>query len=171
VLDDYLADSGVPHAILRPAVFDSTLVAQTAPSIAATGSWTGSAPTGRIPFIDPMDVSRSALAVLTTPETWNRGYDLTGPELLSYPDVARLLAAELGTPVSYEPRPAENLRALLRGRGQPEPAIEVALARDAATEAGENEYLTDNVARLTGREPASLAHYLHEHRADYRAAA
>jgi uncharacterized protein YbjT (DUF2867 family) len=167
VLDDYLAASGVPHSILRPAVFDSTLVAQTAPSVRATGSWTGSAPAGRIPFIDPTDVSRSALAVLTGPETWHGDRDLTGPELLSYPDVARILAATLGTGVRYEPRPADDLRALLRGQGQPGPAIEVALARDAATEAGENEHLSGHVERLTGRRPAPLAEYLRQHKAAY----
>jgi uncharacterized protein YbjT (DUF2867 family) len=167
VLDDYLRASGVPHTILRPAVFDSTLVAQTASLVAADGTLTGSAPAGRIPFIDPMDVSRSAFAVLTSPATWNREYDLTGPGLLSYPDVAGLLAAELGTPVRYQALRPDELRALLSARGLPDAAVEVALARDAATEAGENEHLTDNVEHLTGRVPTPLSRYLHEHRAAY----
>jgi uncharacterized protein YbjT (DUF2867 family) len=171
VLDDYLAASGVPHTSLRPAVFDSTLVAQTAPEVAVTGTWTGSASAGRVPFIDPMDVSRAALAVLTSPGTWNRDYDLTGPELLSYPDVARLLTAELERPVRYEQHPPDELRALLRDRGLPYTAVEVTLARDAATEAGENERLTGHVAHLTGHDPVPLARYLHEHKTAYETAA
>ncbi|MGW4365874.1 NAD(P)H-binding protein [Nocardia takedensis] len=47
-IEAHLANSGVPHTILRPAYFTTNLLRTAAPSVAATGRWAGTSPTGRI---------------------------------------------------------------------------------------------------------------------------
>lgn len=52
-------------------------------------------------MVDTRDVAAVAAAVLTEPGHAGAAYDVTGPEALSYGDVADKLTTTLGRPVSY----------------------------------------------------------------------
>jgi NAD(P)H dehydrogenase (quinone) len=159
-IESYLAASGVPHTSLRPALFQSTLLSF-APEIRDHGVWVSSAPTARNPFVHPEDVSDAALAALLNPGFQNKTYELMGPQLLTYREVADLFAAELGRPVRYVALPVAQHRMILMQRGLSPQLIDLLLSRDEAGEAGENARLTDHVQALTGHPPRSLAGFLH----------
>jgi uncharacterized protein YbjT (DUF2867 family) len=165
-LDDIVLRSGLPYTSLRPALF-STSVLDVADQIRTTGGWSGGSAHGRNPFIDPRDVAATAAAVLLDETTWGRHHELTGPALHSWPEVATLLTQELGEPVSFRPVNDDTLRAISQDRGLPPAIADMMVAREHAIEAGENERLTDTVARLTGSVPRPLSDYLHEHRAAF----
>ncbi|WP_405581524.1 NmrA family NAD(P)-binding protein [Streptomyces sp. NBC_01190] len=165
-LDDVVALSGLPCTSLRPALF-ATAVLALAPQIRATGGWTGGSAHGRNALIDPDDVAAAAVTVLLDPAARGRPYDLTGPALLSWPDVATLLSRELGVPVDFHAADDDELRAVLRAEGIPQDAAEVFIAREHAMEAGENERLTGDVERLSGSPPRPLSAYLREHRSAF----
>lgn len=165
-LDAVARQQDIGYTTLRPAVF-TTAVTDLADEIRAADGWTGSAATGRNPFIDPRDVGASAAAVLLDGRWWGQHLDLTGPALYSWPEVAALLTTQLGRPISYRIGDATAVRADTLRRGLPEAYAEVFVARDQAVDAGENELLTDTAARLTGRAPRTLPDYLGEHHAEF----
>jgi len=155
--------AGIPYATLRPAIFSaSALVA--APEIRAQATWTGLADTGRVGLIDHRDVADAAFAVLTDESLWGAHYDLTGPELLSWPGVMALLSDELQTPVRFEVAEAFALVLALREAGVSSGQAELLVAREWALQAGENERLTDLVYQLTGHAPRPVSAFLHENR-------
>jgi len=166
-LDETARRHAIGYTTLRPAVF-TTAITDLADEISSTDGWTGSAPSGRNPFVDPRDVGACAAAVLLRGTWWGQHLDLTGPALYSWPDVAALLTTELGRPITYWPGDEDAVRADTLRRGLPETFAEVLVARDRAAEAGENELLTDLVQRLTGTAPRTLPDYVHEHRAEFQ---
>jgi NAD(P)H dehydrogenase (quinone) len=166
-LDETARAQPIGYTTLRPAVF-TTAVTDLADEISSADGWTGSAPRGRNPLIDPRDVGACAAAVLLQGRWWGQHLDLTGPALYSWPEVAALLTSELGRPITYWPGDEDAVRSDTLRRGLPEAFAEVLVARDRAVEAGENELLTDLVQRLTGAVPRTLAAYLHEHRSEFQ---
>jgi NAD(P)H dehydrogenase (quinone) len=97
--EQVLKKSGVVYTILRNQFYSDSLVPQGAQAIASgkiitnygDGQW---APVAR------KDCGAAAAAVLTTSGHDNKTYDITGPELISQKDFAKLLTEISGKPVS-----------------------------------------------------------------------
>ena len=56
-------------------------------------------------FVDTEDIAAVAVEALTEPGHEGHAYDITGPELLSYHDIARTFSEVLGKPVAYQDVP------------------------------------------------------------------
>ena len=95
------------------------------------------------------------MRILLDPATRGQHHDLTGPELLSWPDVMRLLAAEIGEPVTFQTTSETELISRLTGTGASPGQAELLVARERALQAGENE-------RLAGYEAPDLREFLHD---------
>jgi uncharacterized protein YbjT (DUF2867 family) len=118
---------------------------------------------GRQSLVDVRDIADVAVAALTGSGQEGRIYEITGPEALSYHDVAATLSASLGKPVRYVDVPAEAaLDSLLKG-GLPEwnARALVELYGVIATRAAAR--VTDTVERLTGHPPISFAQFARDH--------
>ena len=93
--DAYLKESGVPHAIVRPNLFLQNVPENTVPSIDPDGNFYANAGDARLSMVDTRDVGAVAAAVLTSLGHEGKTYDVTGPEAISYEDVAtKLVGAE-----------------------------------------------------------------------------
>lgn len=160
-LDDLAERGGIGYTTVEPAITMTSMVAA-AKEIHETGGWTGVAQHGRNPLIDPRDVAGAAAAVLLDRSRWGRRHELTGPELLTWPQATALFGKEFGRTVEYRAVDEATLRESLTRRGFAEPVIELRLGRERATEARENERLTDTVLELTGARPHTLAQFLHD---------
>jgi uncharacterized protein YbjT (DUF2867 family) len=164
--DAYLNESGVPHALVRPNLFMQNVPENTVPSIDADGNFYANAGDARISMVDTRDVGAVAAAVLTTPGHEGRAYDVTGPEAISYEDVAGKLSAALGRDVTYIDAPDDAIRGALLGFGMPEWVVGalVDLYQDYKR-SGTDGYaaqVTDTVQQLTGRPPRTLDQLLAE---------
>ena len=109
------------------------------------------------PFIDVADIADVAVVALTEPGHEGATYELTGPELLTFHDVARELSAATGRTIVYRPvTPEEYTRAAV---AQGIPADEVAALTELFTGVldGRSAYLTDDVERILGRPARSFA--------------
>lgn len=120
----------------------------------ATGS-------GRVGFVDAEDIAAVAVHALTDEVAPNTDLVLTGPEALSYDDIARLFTEVTGHPVSHQRLPYEQLRDRL--------ATEIPIAEefaamlagmDRAIAEGAEDRTTDTVQRVTGRPPRSFRAHL-----------
>jgi uncharacterized protein YbjT (DUF2867 family) len=158
--DRYLADSGLPYVIVRPNLFLQNIPESTIPSIDASGTFYADAGEARISMVDTRDVAAVAAVALTEPGHAGVHYDVTGPEALSYADVAAKLSGALGRPISYVSVPDDAVRQALLGAGL------TAWFADALTglyqdyrRSGTDGYaaqVTGTVQQLTGRPARSL---------------
>jgi uncharacterized protein YbjT (DUF2867 family) len=165
-IEDHLTASGLPHTLLRAASFTDNLF-YAAPSVAAHHSWTGSAPTGRVAYIDIRDLSEAAAIVLRDPALHGRIHDLTGSGAYTYPEVAALLTGILGHEVTYVPVSEQDRRAALRAAGTPEWYVELLASLETGAESGQIGGLTTTVRDLLGRAPRTVEAFLTEHAARF----
>ncbi|MEM7201171.1 MAG: NmrA family transcriptional regulator [Planctomycetota bacterium] len=109
-------------------------------------------PQAREPFVDIDDLADVAVAALTQEGHAGRIYEVTGPRLLSWTEVAAELAAASGREVHFAQIPADDFRAALAAVAGPD---EAALITMLVTELmdGRNAHLATGVRDALGREP------------------
>ena len=119
---------------------------------------------GQVGMIDARDVAAAASAIATSPATHaDRTYCLTGPDLITYTDVAKELSAALGHEVEYRQiRPGEHRSAMI-GAGVPEAVATSNAQAFGLVAEGDGAWLTDDVATLTGAAPRGLHAFITEH--------
>jgi uncharacterized protein YbjT (DUF2867 family) len=161
-----LEDSGLPFTHLRPLFFMQNLL-RTAPTVAERGTLIGAVERAAIAMVDVRDVAAVACAALT--EEGHRGcaYTLTGPEAVSYPELAARLSRATGRPVRYVPISPEALRAGLIASGMPEWHAQILTEFSLELRGGAAARVDDSVERVTGRAPRQLDAWLAEHAATF----
>ena len=115
--DRYLEDSGLPHVIVRPNLFLQNIPESTIPAIDESGTFYINAGDARISMVDTRDVAAVAAVALTEPGHTGAAYDITGPEALSYADVAAKLTSAMGRRITYIGAPDDAVRQALLGAG------------------------------------------------------
>jgi uncharacterized protein YbjT (DUF2867 family) len=115
--DRYLEESGLPYVIVRPNLFLQNIPESTIPSIDASGTFYANAGEARISMVDTRDVAAVAAVALTEPGHASAHYDVTGPEALSYTDVAAKLTSVMGRRISYVAASDDAVRQALLGAG------------------------------------------------------
>jgi NAD(P)H dehydrogenase (quinone) len=155
--EQHLRSSGVAFTFLRDSLYLDFLPAL----VGDDGVIRGPAGDGVIGAVARDDVARAATAVLTDPGAHaGRTYHLTGREALSLHDVARLVATTTGRPTRYHPEGVQEAYASRARYGAPAWQVDAWVSTYTAIARGELALVTDDVARLTGRPPATLAEHL-----------
>jgi uncharacterized protein YbjT (DUF2867 family) len=158
--DRYLEHSGLPCVIVRPNLFLQNIPETTIPSIDAAGNFYVDAGQARISMVDTRDVAAVAAVALTEPGHVGARYDVTGPEALSYTDVAAKLTQAMGRQITYVAAPDDAVRQALLGAGLGEwfASALIGLYQDyrRSGTGGYAAEVTDTVQRLTGRPARSL---------------
>jgi uncharacterized protein YbjT (DUF2867 family) len=159
--------SGVPWTFLRAAFFSQNLVRDItthAVDIASSDEIIVPAGKGLTAFTDSRDVAEVALRVMRDPAAHaGQAYVLTGPEALSYHQVAAIMSDELGRPIRY--REPSFLR-FWRTVG-PRVTWDTLLFMTGVywlTRSGKNAGLTDTLPRLLGRPARTMREFVRDHR-------
>ncbi len=157
-IEQHLSDSAVPSVILRSSFFMSNLLAAAEP-VALDGKLYAPAGGAQIAMIDPRDVGNAAAAVLTSAGHDGRSYALTGPEAVTYTQVAAALAEATGREVEFVDLPDEAATQGLIQAGLPAFAAEQVVAVFAQARLGVAAQVTATVETLTGRAPRDVASF------------
>ena len=157
-IEQHLTNSPVPAVILRSSFFMSNLLAA-AESVALAGKLCAPAGNARIAMIDPRDVGAAAAAVLTSEGHDGRSYALTGPEAVTYTQVAQALADATGREVEFVDLPDEAAAQGLVQAGLPAFAAEQVVEIFAQARLGVAAQVTATVELLTGRPPRDLSSF------------
>jgi uncharacterized protein YbjT (DUF2867 family) len=145
-----LAASGLPHTLLRANAYMQNFLAL-APAIAATGSFASSAAGGRVGLVDARDVAAVAARIAAGPGGHDgQTYWLTGPELLSYTDVAAIFSEVLGRRIGFRPRTMEEDRQAMTAAGVPDALAEQNAQAFSLIAAGDAEWLSGDVEKILG---------------------
>jgi uncharacterized protein YbjT (DUF2867 family) len=160
--EKHVEDSGLPFTHLRPPFFMQNIL-RFAPTIRASGEFVGSLGQGKVAMIDVDDIAAVAVTALTTDAHAGKVYVLTGPEALSYSDVAERLSQILGRTVTYKDVSLAVMRERLLASGMPEWHVDVQVDFSTALSAGHASAVTSTVEAVTGRPARTLEQFIREH--------
>ena len=148
-------------AVLRPSWFMQNVTGphHLAREIRGHGTITTAAADGRIAFVDADDIAAVGAVALTVEPALNTDLVLTGPEALTYDDVATLVGDALGTPVVHVRGEMDEVRQHLEAEVPPMTAAVLAYV-DTLLASGVEDRTTDVVERVTGRPPRSYAAFV-----------
>jgi ergot alkaloid biosynthesis protein len=111
---------------------------------------------GRVPFIDTDDVADVACAALTATEPFNTDIILTGPEALSYDDVARKIGRYISRPIAHTRLTFDQLTSRHEQQGLAQLHAQTLALMDLAIADGAENRITDGAERLTGHRPRTF---------------
>jgi len=154
--------SGLAFTFLRPNAFMQNVLTFMSASIRAESTLYSAAGDGRIAHVDVRDIAAVGVLALTRPGHEGRAYALTGPEALSYDALARQLSGPLGRTIRHVDVPPEDLAQSLLAAGLPLPSAEVLLDLERFFREDGAAAVTDDVQRVTGREPRRFAAFAAE---------
>jgi uncharacterized protein YbjT (DUF2867 family) len=108
------------------------------------------------PILDIRDIADVAVAALTENGHDNQLYEVTGPRLMSFSDMADELSYAIGRHVRHIPISFEDFHANVAASGGDFVAdVFTAIARETLD--GRNAYVTDGVERALGRKPRDFS--------------
>jgi uncharacterized protein YbjT (DUF2867 family) len=161
-IEEHLRKSQVAAVVLRASFFMSNLLAASQ-QVALEGRLYAPAGEARIAMIDPRDVGAVAAAVLGTTGHDGRTYVVTGPQAITYADVAAALSAATARDVEFIDVPSEDATLGMIQAGLPVFVAEQVGAIFAQARQGVAEHVTPTVESLTGRAPHDFASFARCH--------
>jgi uncharacterized protein YbjT (DUF2867 family) len=145
-------------AVLRPSWFmqnvtgehpHARMIRRTSTIVTATGDH-------RVGFIDAGDIARVGVEALLAPEALNTDLILTGPQALSYADMASILSEASGRAITHVPVRSEEVPARYEAIGVPARSAQFLAFMDMVIASGSQDWTTDTVERVTGAPPRTL---------------
>ncbi|MCU1693519.1 MAG: hypothetical protein JWM64_2610 [Frankiales bacterium] len=161
-----LADSGLASTVLAPGSFMQNLLGQ-AGSVQEQSVVRAAVGDGAVSHVDVRDVAAVAAHVLTSDGHEGATYTITGPEALTYAQVAETLSRVLGREVRFEDVEPAQYRASLVSAGVPEWTVDGLLELGEVYRSGGAAGVTDEVQKATGSPARPLEQFLTEHRAAF----
>jgi uncharacterized protein YbjT (DUF2867 family) len=157
-VEEAVKSSGLPWTLLKPTFFmQNTMMA--AQTIASDGVIYWYMKDGKLGMIDVRDIVDVALAVLTGSGHEGKSYILTGPEAISFHDVASTFSKVLGKEVKYVSVPGEAVLESMVGMGFPEWIAKGYVEVFEGFSENFANRVTDNVATLTGHPARSFEQF------------
>jgi uncharacterized protein YbjT (DUF2867 family) len=155
--EQHIRGTGLRFTFLRDNLYADFVPALVGPDDVIRGP----AGDGRAAVVTQDDIADAATAVLLDPASHaGQTYSLTGPDSLSLDELAAILTAGLGRPVTYYRETIEEAYASRAGYGAPEWQVAAWVSTYTAIANGELAAVTDDVPRLTRHPATSFAELL-----------
>lgn len=151
--EDHLRASGLDWTFVR-----DNFYAEVLPMFADDqGVIRGPAGSGRVAAVSQRDVGAVVAHVLQDPRDHvGRTYDLTGPEALTFDEVASITSRIAGRPFRFVDETLDEARASRAHFGAPEWQVDAWVSTYTAIRDGELEHVSGDVERLLGRPATSF---------------
>ncbi len=166
IVEQALENSGLEWVILRPHAFMQNFLDQK--DSIKNGQLFSAAEDGKIPFIDSRNIAEVAAEVLTS-DHWNKQkIILTGPDSLSFDDLAKIFSDELGYQVKHIRESEDETWQHLRREGKSPWVIAGQMALyNYWKMGGVTSKTTNEVEKIIRKKPYSVVEFLHQHKAKF----
>jgi uncharacterized protein YbjT (DUF2867 family) len=154
-----IESSGIAWTFLRPNSFMQNVVTYMGDTIRAEAAFYSASGEARISHVDVRDVAAVAVKALIEPTHKGKAYTLTGPEALTYDELAAELSEALGRKISHISLSSSDLRSGMLAEGLPEEIVDRMLDLERYFREGQASCITDTVKQVTGRDPRRFAAY------------
>jgi len=155
-IEDKARQSGLPWTFVRPTYFMDNL-RNFADTIKQDGAFYAPMRDGRLTMIDARDIAAVSVEALTSDRHSGKIYELTGPQAVSYDDVAATLTKLLGRPIKYVNVPPETARTNMLKTGMPDWYVADLITMTSYFAGGGGAGVSSTVREVTGRPGRTLA--------------
>lgn len=158
--------SGMAWTFLRPTFFMQNVMGLV--EMVKQGTIYQPAGDGKAALVDVRDIAAVAVKTLTEAGHEGKAYDITGPALLSYHDVARILSDVSGRPVRYQDISTAAARQAMLGMGMSEFSADAINQLMDQMRAGAYAKTTPVVRDIAKKQPITFAQFARENAAAWR---
>lgn len=154
-----IESSGIAWSFLRPNGFMQNIVTYMGETIKSEGAFYSAVGEAKISHVDVRDIAAVAAKALTEPGHEGKAYTLSGPEALSYADIATKLSKVLGRSISHIGLSPPNLKSGMLAAGMPEEYADMLLDLERYYREQQASRITNDTRQVTGRDPIRFAQY------------
>jgi NAD(P)H dehydrogenase (quinone) len=166
--EQHVRSTGIAFTFLRDNLYQDALPYWVSANPAGSGSLgpecviRGPAGDGRVGLVARDDIADAAVAVLVDSSGLSDGetYVLTGPQALTFYEVADALSQASGRAVAYHPETLDEAYRSREHDGAPDWMVEGWVTSYVAAATGELDVVTDHIARLAGHPAQTFSEFL-----------
>jgi uncharacterized protein YbjT (DUF2867 family) len=167
-VEEIIEESGIPYTFLRPNEFMQNFIILHSHSIKKNNAFNMAVGDAKVSIIDVRDIAAVAVKALIEAGKNDRHngkvYTITGPEALSYYQIAKILSNVTGREISYVNLSEGDFRRSLKEAGVDDWFIFVVLLMlDSYYKKGIAAQITNSVEEVTGRKPISFSQFVNDH--------
>jgi uncharacterized protein YbjT (DUF2867 family) len=167
--EEYIAQSGIAYTCVRPNFYMHNML-QSAASVVAEDKFYLPMGSGRTGVVDVQDVAEFIAEILTGSGYEGQTYDVTGPEILSFADLARQMSEVLGRQITYVDIPPGEFGAQLSKWGTSDWIVDAVGALFALIAKDEAAKMSETFEQICSKPPRSFRQFVEEHAALFSSA-
>ncbi|GAB4323714.1 MAG: SDR family oxidoreductase [Bacteroidales bacterium] len=166
VIEEQIRESNVPftflhcHSFMQNLLFDAATVREEGKIYSGQGA-------GAIPMVDTRDIAAVAAAILTSDGHRGKVYRLTGPEAITYHDIARLLTQITGREVTYVALTPDEAWQQMTSAGMPEWLADDMRLLNKRYGNNESAEVSNDVNQILGRPALTIEQFLTDYRGKF----
>ncbi len=154
--EEAILASGMEHTFLRPNIYMDIVPYW----VNSRGVLAAPAGDGRVSLISRRDICEVGSRIMLDPRPWRgRAVHLTGPQALTFDDIADAFAQATGRPAHYVRQTEEEAFSARRRFAMDELELEASVSTFTAIAAGELEHVYPDVEEITGHRATSLREF------------
>lgn len=157
--EQIVQESGIDWTIVRASWFNQNFSEGAFIDMVLAGQI--AVPVGNVgePFVDVDDIAEVAAVALTEPGHIGKVYEVTGPRLMTFRDIAAELSRACEREIDYVDVPHDLFVEGVKNTGAPKDVVWMIDYLFTTVLDGRNAYLTDGVQRALGRPPKDFADF------------
>ena len=157
-----IESSGLAWTFLRPSSFMQNAVTFMGETIRAESVFYSASGQAKVSHVDVRDIAAVAVQALVEPNHEGKAYTLTGPEALTYDELATELSKVLGRPISHVSLSPSDLENGMLAEGMPEEIADRMLDLERYFREDRASRITNDIKQVTERDPRRFAQYARE---------
>jgi len=165
--EDLITKSGIALTAIRPSAFSTNMYFD-AKTVKEKSMMFHASADSKMNWILTSDIAEVATIALLNPGHEGKVYTLTGPDTLSFHQIAQLLSDELGRKITYVPISDEDLRKNASGYLPPQSIDSYCNMMKYFKNGGYDKPNTGDVEKVTGHKPGNIKDWIHQNAAGFK---
>lgn len=161
-IEQAIESSGLAWTFLRPNSFMQNVVTFMGETIKAESAFYSASGQAKISHVDVRDIAAVAVKALTEPTHASKAYTLTGPEALTYDEIANQLSKGLGRTIRHISLPPSDLKQGMLAEGLPEEIADRMLDLERYFREDRASGITNHIKQVTGVDPRRFSEYVRD---------
>ena len=158
-VEKVIESSGIAWTFIRPNGFMQNIVNYMGGTIKSEGAFYSAIGEAKISHVNVHDIAAVAVKTLTEPGHEGKAYTLSGPQALTYADIATELSKVLRRSISHISLSPSDLKTGMLTAGSPEEYADKLLDLERYYREEQASRITNDIKQVTGRDPIRFEQY------------
>ena len=158
-IERMIVDMDLPHTFIRPSFFMQNLTTSHGVDLRLRHDLFVPAGNAKTSFIDARDIAAAAAVVLTDPQYLGQALTITGPEALTYQQVAKIMTQVTGVKITYSKPSLMRFRRTMLKRGIKKDFVNVMVMLYVITQLGNAKVTNEVLSQIIGRPGRTIADF------------